>query len=103
MDHRGGACFDGAAIQDAVFERQAPLRRAFDHDADGDGMSLAGFGSVVRASSLGELVLADEEEGDRVLDDRCRAAFRGAQGEPAGVLALRVSTFRHISATGLDG
>ena len=23
------ACFDGAAIQDAVFERQAPLRRAF--------------------------------------------------------------------------
>ena len=56
-------------------------------------MTLAGFGSVVRASSLGELVLADEEEGDRVLDDRCRAAFRGAQGEPAGVLALDALVF----------
>ncbi|CAH0374674.1 unnamed protein product [Pelagomonas calceolata] len=87
------ACFDGAAIQDAVFERQAPLRRAFDHYADGDGMTLAGFGSVVRASSLGELVLADEEEGDRALDDRCRAAFRGAQGAPAGVLALDALVF----------
>ncbi len=87
------ACFDGAAIQDAVFERQAPLRRAFDHYADGDGMTLAGFGSVVRASSLGELVLADEEEGDRLLDDRCRAAFRGAQGAPAGVLALDALVF----------
>ena len=87
------ACFDGAAIQDAVFERQAPLRRAFDHYADGDGMTLAGFGSVVRASSLGELVLADEEEGDRVLDDRCRAAFRGAQGAPEAVLALDALVF----------
>ena len=84
------ACFDGAAIQDAVFERQAPLRRAFDHYADGDGMTLAGFGSVVRASSLGELVLADEEEGDRVLDDRCRAAFRGAQGAPAALALAAV-------------
>ena len=87
------ACFDGAAIQDAVFERQAPLRRAFDHYADGDGMTLAGFGSVVRASSLGELVLADEEEGDQILDERCRAAFRGAHGAPAGVLALDALVF----------
>ena len=56
-------------------------------------MPLAGFGSVVRASSLGELVLADEEEGDRALDDRCRAAFRGAQGGPEAVLALDALVF----------
>ena len=48
---------------------------------------------MVRASSLGELVLADEEEGDQILDDRCRAAFRGAQGAPEAVLALDALVF----------
>ena len=54
---------------------------------------------VARVEGLSDLVLwvaavlADEEEGDRVLDDRCRAAFRGAQGEPAGVLALDALVF----------
>ena len=37
---------------------------------------------MVRASSLGELVLADEEEGDRLLDDR--AARRSGRAGRAG-------------------
>lgn len=85
-------CFDGAQIQDAITERATPLRRAFDYYADGHGLALGGFGSAVRASSLGELLLA-EREGDRLLDDRCRAAFRAAQGGPDAGVALDVLVF----------
>ena len=43
--------------------------------------------------ALKKIRLADEEEGDQILDERCRAAFRGAQGAPGAVLALDALVF----------